>query len=99
MVLSSPNRDRKLSFPVASFWGCSGGPAAEKPVGSSGLLSATSSAGFLSFYIPYVHCFLSCVVDKKDVSPPTPQLHYYQITQQSTVVAGNDKCNFATSAL
>lgn len=43
--------------------------------------------------------FLSCVGDKKDVSLPTPLLHCYKITQQSTVVAGKDKCNFATSAL
>lgn len=35
--------------------------------------------------------FPSCVGDKKDASPTTPQLRYYKITQQSPVVAGNDK--------
>lgn len=48
---------------------------------------------------PCFASFISVFGDKKDVSPLTPRLHYLKITQQSTVMAGNDKCNFATSAL
>lgn len=48
---------------------------------------------------PRFASFISVFGDKKDVSPLTPRLHYLKITQRSTVMAGNDKCNFATSAL
>lgn len=73
MVSSSPNRGRKLYFPVASFPGCSRGPAAETPVGSSGLLSVTSSAGSLSFYISCtsVH-FFSLALETRRMFLPLP---------------------------
>lgn len=99
MGSSAPNTGWKTLFPCCIFLGCSRGPADEAPVGSSSLLSVSSSAGCLGVCISYdsVHFFLSWLETRRMFL--SRYLHYYKITQQSAVVAGNDKCNFATSAL
>lgn len=77
----------------ASLLGCSGDLLLKHPLAAP-CARCPSSSG-----VSQLLCFLrlglffpSCVGDKKDASPTTPQLHYYKITQQSPVVAGNDKC-------
>jgi len=73
MVSSSPNGGRKLCFLVASFPGCSGGPATQRPTGSGSLLGVPSLMGWLSFW---VFCtsfyFFSVVLETRRLFLPLP---------------------------
>lgn len=68
-----PIQGGKLCFLVASFPGCSRGPADETPTGSSSLLGVSSSAGCLGVCISYgsIHFFLSWLATRRMfLSPP-----------------------------